>query len=391
MFAIEHRAGGNMGVSVQNRGRNFQLRVTHKLLPKTFFHTFEHEADARSYGEQLMSLLNRGVVPIELLAPPASQEDKLLTRLVADYVRSAPGVSAADKELANFVPNDAPLHGVRLSGLAYTWVERYVAWLKSPDKNLTPSSIQKRIGLLRRALNWHIRSHASPDDKLPTNVFDLLPRGYGTYRSGEEHRRVDAVRDRRLSPEECIRIDAALAGIKREDRERPLQIDPAFQLLYQLIVDTGLRLFEAYRLHINAIDLEKHIIRVSGSKGHHGKIKPRVVPIKHHLREPLARWCNGRPGNELFFPFWDGDMDRRRQVTNSLSRRFATLFDYAKVIDFTEHDLRHEAACRWFELRRPDGNWTFSDIEISRIMGWSNLGQALRYASLRGEDLAAKL
>jgi integrase len=192
-----------------------------------------------------------------------------------------------------------------------------------------------------------------------------------------------------LSPDEAARIERVLAGEKRDDRERIYTDDQAFVLLYQVILDTGLRLFEAFRLRSDSIDLVKNIIHVDGSKGHRGYIKPRVVPIKKHLREPLCAWCEGRVG--LLFPYWDGSAESRAKSSSKLSRRFGNLFDYAKVPDFTEHDLRHEAACRWFELRRPDGGWVFSDIEIARIMGWADLRMAIRYASLRGEDLSARL
>lgn len=169
---------------------------------------------------------------------------------------------------------------------------------------------------------------------------------------------------------------------------RALVVDPAFQLLFELIVDTGLRLFEAYRLRVDSIDLAQNIINVEGSKGHRGHIKPRVVPIKPVLRGPLREWCAGRVG--LVFAFWDGSPEERVRTSNRLSNRFAAMFAYADVTDFTEHDLRHEATCRWFELRNATG-WVFSEIEVCRIMGWSDTRMALRYASLRGSDLSARL
>jgi integrase len=91
------------------------------------------------------------------------------------------------------------------------------------------------------------------------------------------------------------------------------------------------------------------------------------------------------------FSYWDGDPATKKKATRDLVQLFSRLFDYAKVEDFTEHDLRHEACCRWFELRGKGGRWMFSDVEICRIMGWSNYSMVLRYASLRGEDLAARL
>ena len=54
--------------TVTQRGNGFQLRVTHKLLPKPFYGTFDDEVSARNYGEQLERMLRSGVVPQELLA-----------------------------------------------------------------------------------------------------------------------------------------------------------------------------------------------------------------------------------------------------------------------------------------------------------------------------------
>lgn len=79
--------------------------------------------------------------------------------------------------------------------------------------------------------------------------------------------------------------------------------------------------------------------------------------IKPVLRKPLREWCKDRVG--LVFPFWDGTESERARTSSLLSARFASLFGCAGVDDFTEHDLRHEAICRWFELRNPTG-WIFS-------------------------------
>jgi integrase len=375
--------------TITQRGSAWQLRVRHRLLPRVFYHSFDTEIEARNYGEQLESLLARGIVPAELLARPATQDDPLLTQVLSAY-SAVPSVSPSDDALLGVMMRDKPVIGLRLSGVTYRWAESYVAWLKSAEINLAPGSIRKRIGAMGRALDWRIRSTTGDGATPMANVLRLLPRGYSTYSKVDTGTpRRDVQRDRRLSPEEGERIDAALTGVKRPDRERIYTDDPAFVLLYRVIVDTGLRLFEAFRLRVDSIDLAKNIILVDGSKGHRGYVKPRVVPIKPALREPLRSWCAGRVG--LLFPYWDGSPESRQATSSRLSRRFGNLFDYAQVPDFTEHDLRHEAACRWFELRDSSGRWVFSDIEVARIMGWADLRMALRYASLRGEDLAARL
>jgi integrase len=222
------------------------------------------------------------------------------------------------------------------------------------------------------------------------NPLRLLPRGYSVYSAVDTQdapARVDVSRDRRLLPAEEARVRLALSGVKREDRERALVVDAAFVLLFDLILETGLRLSEAYRLRVDQVGAG--FLRVEGSKGHRGKVKLRTVPLKPGIRGAMEKWCEGRVG--LVFPFWDMTPEGKRRATSNLSARFAVLFDYAQVVDFTEHDLRHEAACRWFELRDGQGRWALSEIEISRVMGWETLDMALRYASIRGEDLVGRV
>jgi integrase len=379
--------------TVTKRGAAYQLRVTHRLLPRPYYSTFDTEAEARSFGAHMERLLAAGRVPEDLRNDKSQTDvDRLLTQVIAAYCAGAPALTDSDAALLGVAMMDKPVVGLRLSGLSYRWLDGYVAWLKSPEKHLAPSSIRKRVGALGRAMDWHIRMTTAPDAAPLANVFRQLPVGYSAYSRVDAESapaRRDVQRDRRLAPDEARRVDAVLAGEKRADRERIYTDDAAFALLYQVIVDTGLRLFEAFRLRVDSIDLDKNIIRVDGSKGHRGQIKPRMVPIKKHLREPLRAWCAGRVG--LLYPYWDGTEDGRRRATAKLSKRFAGLFEYAQVGDFTEHDLRHEATCRWFELRDEAGRYVFSDIEICRIMGWSDTRMALRYASLRGEDLSARL
>ena len=259
---------------------------------------------------------------------------------------------------------------------------------------------RKRVGALARVLDWHLAVAIRPGDAAASvNPLRLLPHGYAQYTEAEQRElagrqvtaRQDQHRDRRLLPAEEARIRAAIGGYKRQDRERSWSPEPdaAFALLVSVILDTGLRLREAYRLRVDQVDIARGILRVEGSKGTRGQIKPRVVPLKRPLRDALAIWCDGRVG--LLWSYWDGTPEDLAPATSRLSARFASLLRYADVPGMTEHDLRHEATCRWFELRDAGGRWTFSDVEIARIMGWSNLAMVLRYASLRGEDLAARL
>lgn len=378
--------------SIQERSGKFQLRVVHKLLPKPFFSTFNNDVEASAYGVQLESLLDRGIVPVELLEAGKRGDNPLLTRLIDDCLSDA---TIAPSDKATLALLGKTIGAVRLMSVTAAWADAWVADMKV-KQYLAPSTIRKRVESLARVLDnyWRLRTAAGT---APANPLRMMPRGYSLAtereaaelaKSKKEVKR-DVQRDRRLLPEELARIRSALAGEKRADRERSLDVDAAFSLLFELIVNSGLRLSEAYGLRADQVDVVRWVLRLSGSKGHRGAIKPRVVPLVPELREPLAAHCKDRVG--LVFPFWDGTPADKRLATGRLSARFATLFDFAQVPDCTEHDLRHEATCRWVVLRDPAGRWVFSEIEVCKIMGWSDFKMMLRYASLRGEDLSARL
>jgi integrase len=160
-------------------------------------------------------------------------------------------------------------------------------------------------------------------------------------------------------------------------------------MFFGLLLDTGLRLREAYKLRVDQLDVARGVLNVEGSKGHRGALKPRVVPLKPALRKNLIEWCSGRSGR--MFSFWDGTPEDLPRCSSRLAARFRTLLGYAGIHELSEHDMRHEAACRWVMLKSKSGLWVFNETEICKIMGWSDTRMMLRYASLRGEDLSARL
>ena len=379
--------------SIQKRGSKWQLRVIHRLLPNAFYSTFDSEADAVSYGDQLERLLKNGIVPQELVDKEKRRADPFLEELIDHYKKLAP-IAPSEVETLRYIKQH--LYKVRLSKVNAQWADQWVRNLKL-ESNLAPSTIRKRIESLARVIDWYHRTHPAQNDAQPINQLRLMPRGYSQYTKTESEQsisegkvaKVDVERNRRLLPEEENRIRSAMAGEKRPDKERKIAHDAAFSLLFELILNTGLRLSEAFCLRCDQVDHRNFVLKIEGSKGHRGAIKHRVVPLVPSLRGELKSWCEGKEG--LLFPFWNGAADEKRKAGSKLSSRFKTLFEYANVMNFVEHDLRHEATCRWFDRRDPQGRWVLSEIEICRIMGWKDTRMALRYASIRGEDLASRL
>lgn len=374
----------------------FELTIRNKLLPKRVFLTFDDKATAEQYGNQVDKMLRAGIVPSGLVVDKAKPQE-LLSVIVLDWIRSG-APAASDKDLLQLLAHE--VGQLRISDLTYQWA---LDWVKNMKlvANYSPGTIRKRIGALSRCLDDFLRRR--PELQLG-NPLRLLPRGAATYNAQDAEQaialdkkpKVDVVRDRRLKPGELGRILKALAGEKRDDRERPLDLPEAdaLRMLFLLIYHTGVRLREAYMLKASQINMRTRTLTIQSSKQWHGRIKFRDVPMRKELHAALTHYLGLREyaGDDRLFPWWDGDLASLKKTTGTLSARFNGLFAYAECDNLKEHDLRHEATCQWYELKDAQGRDMFRDKEIEKIMGWApGSAQPSRYASFRAEDLAERL
>ena len=390
-----------MGMTIQARSDRFQLRVTHRLLPRPFFHTFEERDEAETYGLRLLAVLATGKVPVEVmgqLSAPKRTHDQLVEDVLDEYRSQQESASRTDHELIGYI---RPLFaGVRMTRVTYDFAIEFARNLRV-NRRLAPASVRSRIGLLGRVWSWHLARTAQ---LTVANPWKLMPAGYSVATieeqralkaKGQDVRR-DVRRERRLLDGEEQNILRVLAGEKiRDDRERALKPSTELTMMFHLLVNTGMRLRECYTLTRQQLDFKANVIRAAGTKGHRGSVKPRDVPIVPGLRARLLDWIGGLDANvdQLFPQSWDGsdDADSLKKATARLSQQFASLFDHARCEDLREHDLRHEATCRWVLMRDAKGGWMFRESEIVRMMGWTGMAMFLRYASLRASDLGNRL
>lgn len=376
----------------------WEIALRHPSLPggRRYF-TFDTEAEANAYADQwrLMKLANIDP-PAEMLKPVGGGQS--LAVAIRAWANSGHAAPSQQIVLANLMRE---VGAVKMAEASYTWLNDYVRWLKT-DLNLAPNTIRHRVQAIGRVLDDWNRHH--PDSPV-VNPVRMLPKGYSSYNdvdkraletSGKETRE-DVERDRRLHPGEEEKIVRVLSGHQRDDRQRALSLPGgnAMLTMFLLIVYSGLRLREAYTLRRSQVDMEGKVMRVQSSKQWRGKVVFRDVPMRPEVHRALKDYLATRsllPGAYLF-PFLDEEPGiTLKKVTQRLSDRFRVAFEYAGCMDLREHDLRHEATCRWLEMRGPDGNWLFRLEEVNRIMGWaigSNMAQ--RYASFRGQDLASRM
>lgn len=370
-----------MGTIRERANGTFELRITNKLLPKPYYTTHDDRPAAERYSSEVEKALAMGYVPPEL---KEDKHEKLpITQLLRHYLNHGP-ISTTDREMVQFLQNNLD---VAIGGVNVRWVDKWIKEMKA--NQLKPGTIRKRVESLARAIDWwNRREHDA--DKMPANPLRTLARGYSTYRSGDSEELVtDTERDRRLEPGEVERIEATILGQKRDDRQRGLEVShkEAFLLMFRLILHTGLRLREAYRLRVKDIHKSTKTIFVQPGKTGRSRNVP-IVP-------ELYSWISGGPvptaPAEFLFPFWNGEPDDLKRASARLSSQFARVFEYAKCENLVEHDLRHEATCRWMIMRNSSGQWLYRPEEVRKITGHKSVQQFERYLSLRGSDLADRL
>lgn len=383
----------------KTKSGNWELCVQHKLLPRRLFFTFDTEDEAIRYDSEVSKYLAAGVVPPALAAAASGERQTSgvsLVTLMRDWI-SAGTLSKTDADLLTWTMNEPLVANTYFTGLTYKWVESWVSDMKL-RRNFAPSSIRQRVQAMSKAIDAYLRRNPELGQ---LNPLKLLPRGYSIY--SEVERRIltadgkeakhDVQRDRRLTASEVEKIRLVLSGtFVPEGKERGVGLPDgdALPMLFEVILGTGVRLREAYTIRREHVNLAARIITIKTTKQRHGKVVYRDVPIRRELHAKLSTWL--KDGEGLLFPFWNGDEKELTRTSNKLSNRFRVVLDHAGCTDVTEHDLRHEATCQWFELRDKAGNWMFRPEEINKIMGWApGSTMAARYASFRASSLAERL
>jgi integrase len=251
------------------------------------------------------------------------------------------------------------------------------------EANLAPGTIRKRVGALARALDWYLKRVAEEGKQPLATSLRMLPKNYSIYSAHErqtiEHDpklriKVDQERDWRLEPGEYERIVEVLKGAKREDRERPSGLPEGDALLglFTLIVHTGLRLREAYTLRVEHVRLADRTIHLAHSTT--GKRDVPIVPAIFDILTQRVSSVKSLGDWAPILPWWSG-RDSEKELTlvsMRLSRAFARAFADAGSMNRREHDLRHEARCRWVLMCDANGAWMFRIKELMKITGHRN-------------------
>ncbi|MFM0736778.1 site-specific integrase [Paraburkholderia xenovorans] len=365
------------------------------ILPKPLSLTFDTEEEGDAYVRRLEQMLDAGILPEDLVA----RRSELVT--VDDAIRSYMiKVSLPDSDIALLNALIGRWTGQALTGVDYQWVDGWIKSMKRKDV-MAPSTIRHYVGALARCFDWVVRS-GTPS--LATNPLRLLPKRYATYtdedsaavRAQDKEPKEDEYRDRRLFANEERAVRRILAGEKPESRQRgpDLNFGPAMIFLFELGIESAMRMREMYTLDVAQVDIGRRTVFLDKTKNGSKRQVPLTTVALQAFEDYVELVNQGSAEMDGFsfaagrlFPWWDGSRDKKvlAGVSVRLSGQFGRIFDAAGCGDFTFHDLRHEATSRLYEKTR------LSDVQIAKITGHSDTKVLMRYSNLRGSDLAVQL
>jgi integrase len=367
----------------RQRGNTWEFVVRRRgVLDRPLYLTFDDPAEGDAYCARLEAMLDRGIIPDEIRKRTGGM---VTIADVIDGYRQSQAVAVSDDAILGV--QRERIGATRVASLDYAWVEAWVRDLKRTDA-LASSTIRHHVGALARCLDWLARKHP---DRFPGNPLRLLPKGYATY---NEHDRIaagtkapepDDWRDRRLQPGEEARIRAILAGDKPEGRQRALTLPDrdALVLLFDLALETAMRLSELYTLTWDQVDVPGRTIYLDRTKNG----SKRQVPLTSVAVSALSAFRAIRPEGIRVFPWWDGQQTTlsRQRTTSRLSRQFARIFDAAGCVDLRFHDCRHESISRFYERT------SLESTVIRKMVGHMSASAHDRYVNLRASTVADRL
>jgi len=379
----------------RKHGNKYEFIIKRKkILGKPYTVRFDDRDEGQAWCDHLEGLLDAGIVP-DFLADHIGRQEKPLIQTLSDLIIEYKTSVVIKPEDINLLDRISGSDGaLLLSGVDYDWSESWVSVLKRVH-TLAPSTVRKYVGALARCIDWGVRKNL-----IRVNPLRILPKGYSTYTSQDIAeagiQKTDQERDRRLSADEEKSIYTVFDGGGCVDVERPLLLKykPALVCLFELALNSAMRLREMYTLTLDQVDLDKKTIFLDKTKNG----DKRQVPLSSDAMASIKVYLNSvndgdkgmrefSHGNGLLFPWWNADSGKLslKKTTAKLSKQYSAIFNRGGLVDFNFHDLRHEATSRLFEKTN------LSDLQIAKITGHKDPRILMRYANLRGSDLADQL
>ncbi|TAN11899.1 MAG: site-specific integrase [Burkholderiaceae bacterium] len=219
-------------------------------------------------------------------------------------------------------------------------------WRDARLKRVSPSTVNRQLAVLH-----HVIEYARKEWGI----------GSGNPVSDVTRPKNGRARNRRLRPGEEDRLLAACSNPRA----------PYLRGVVQLAIETGMRRGEILGLCWELVDLDRATARLLDTKNG----DDRTVPLS---KAAVALLAGLKPAANPSGPVWPG------VTPSAVNQAFPRACQRAQIEGLRFHDLRHEAASRFFEKN-------LNVMEVASITGHKDLRMLKRYTHLDAARLAVKL
>ena len=211
----------------------------------------------------------------------------------------------------------------------YPDVEQFAAW-QSRDRGVSPAMVNRRLSALSTFYRWLLRGGIVEHDPVALAQKPKRPLRIPVWLEREEQAQLEAtIRDRRNLP----------INVFGHHQKRMTETRRRYEMLFGLLLNSGLRISEALGLKVSDVRLVEGIaksVRVIG-KGN----KERLVPLPASFAQVFGFWLKDRPRGEAVFAKADG-----KPISPQAARAYLRGMLKKAGIDkkISPHKLRHTYA-----------------------------------------------
>lgn len=348
----------------KNKASNWQAIV--RIGGKSTARTFEYERDAKAFAQSYEAEMKKDDAKLKKFQAKQRLNDPTMFDFHNTSLRNA---------LSNFCTRPDALRtqritlptlfkhidGVKIGELNTKWVKDYIARLRKAKsmsrKEFAYATISIHLRIMSQACRWMAEQWELPNPELPFNTRSF-PKNW------------EVPRSRRLSSNEEQRLRKVLRNIRAAS-------SPHWRCLMQLALETGARLQELVLADWSEMEISRRLWTLPAN--HTKCVKARAIPLsKRAIRYLKFLKADASAQSTRVF--------HRLGTPIVVSAGFHKHTRSAGLVDFRFHDLRHEAISRMVLYKRK-----LSVFEIMTIVGHSEMKMLLRYANLRGDELADRM
>jgi len=383
-------------MSIRKRGKDgnsYEVRIIRKkILQKIgikngiYTLTVSSEFDAIRQHDALCRDLDAGIIPecIHEYARSLVTTNKMTVGDMYRMMLSDPNYHASEstETLINRIYDD-------VEDIVMVDYDRQalIEWINTMKiANNAPGTIRKKVGALRSIFVYAVTCE---NPLLMRNVFDTLPKDYSLHKNHKNRHdagvKRDAIRDRRLIDGEEELLIKAIEEYRLDPRRASIgeKFKPSLHLLFNIAINTGMRLQEIFLIQWNNIDFDHGIFNLPANitKGH----KFRQVPMTKALLPKMLDYKEKyfTLDSDTVLPFFAYYECSREKCSEGLSSTWRRISNNAGIEDLHFHDLRHEGVSRMVEKSK------LSLTQLQKIAGHGDSRTFDRYNNLRTENLTS--